>query len=118
MRETMEGKVTHSYWLMVGAIDMPRSYGREAAIRKCQRAAYRWGYDWEELVARNRSRDMVECRQIMAKYLRDQGWMLNAIGKFLGGRDHATCLYSVKQAEHLLDYDKPFRAKYYEFMNA
>jgi len=44
--------------------------------------------------------------------------MLNAVGKFLGGRDHSTALYSVKQAEHLLDYDKPFRAKYYEFMNA
>ena len=118
MRKTMEGKVTHCYWLMVGAIDMPRTYGREAAIRKCHRAAYRWGYDWEEVVARNRARDMVECRQIIAKYLRDQGWMLNAVGKFLGDRDHSTALYSVKQAEHLLDYDKPFRAKYYEFMNA
>jgi len=45
MRKTMEGKVTQSYWLMVGAIDMPRTYGREAAIRKCHRAAYRWGYE-------------------------------------------------------------------------
>jgi chromosomal replication initiation ATPase DnaA len=54
----------------------------------------------------------------MMKHLRDSKWTYSEIGQFLGGRDHATALYGSRQAEHLIDYDKAFRARYYEFQNA
>lgn len=105
-------------WLMVGAIDRPRTFGRSANLRKCQRACDRWGYQWASLVGRDRHRDKVEARQIMMKYLRDQGWSYTDIGRYMGGRDHATAIYGVQQATHLLDYDRQFRARWYEFLNA
>ena len=115
----MEGeRVTQSVWLMVGAIDRPRNHTRDANMRKLQRACLRWGYQWTALVSKDRHRDKVEARQIMMKYLREQGWAYSEIGAILGGRDHATAIYGVKQATHLLDYDRHFRAKYYEFLNA
>jgi chromosomal replication initiation ATPase DnaA len=119
MRKTVEREgVSKNLWLMVGAIDRPRTFGREAAIRKCHRAAERWGYQWSKVVSKDRHRDIVEARQIMMKHLRDSKWTYSEIGTFLGGRDHATALYGSRQAEHLIDYDRAFRARYYEFQNA
>ena len=71
---------------MVGAIDRPRNHTRDANMRKLQRACLRWGYQWTALVSKDRHRDKVEARQIMMKYLREQGWAYSEIGAILGGR--------------------------------
>lgn len=119
MRKAMERKrMSGCLWLDVGAINRPRTYHRSKAMNKCHRATERWGYQWHQIVSKDRHRDIVEARQIMAKHLRDSLWTYKDIGEFLGGRDHATAIYSYKQAEHLIQYDSHFRARYYEFLNA
>ena len=77
-----------------------------------------WGYQWASLISGDRQRDKVEARQIIMKFLRDSRWTYKDIGLFLGGRDHATALYGVKQATHLIEYDRAFRSRWFEFLNA
>ena len=118
MRSTMAERQDIGLWLRVGALDKPRSFERNAAIRKCHRGAEVWGYQWASLISGDRSRDKVEARQIIMKYLRESQWTYKDIGIFLGNRDHATALYGAKQAEHLIKYDRGFRARWHEFQNA
>jgi len=39
------------------------------------------------------------------------------IGRYFGGKDHATVLHSVKAIQNRLDLDKAFREEWYEFLN-
>jgi len=39
------------------------------------------------------------------------------IGRYFGGKDHATVLNSVKKIQNRLDTDKTFREEWYEFLN-
>lgn len=118
MRSTVEEGQDIGIWLRVGALDQPRAYHRNKAIRKCKSGAEAWGYQWASLISKDRSRDKVEARQIIMKYLRDSKWTYKDIGQFLGNRDHATAVYGTRQAEHLIKYDRNFRARWIEFQNA
>ena len=45
------------------------------------------------------------------------GYSLDAIGKTLGGFDHATVLYGIKQYKDLYEFDKRFREMVNPFLN-
>ena len=61
---------------------------------------------YDAVCGNGRSRSLVLARQIMMVVLKNvTGLSLNEIGNFVGGRDHATVLYAIKQIEKLLSTD-------------
>jgi len=117
MCRTMEQKeiLTH-VWLQVGALH-DTSKDKTVAVNRCKRGAKRLGVEWEEVIGRDRHREKVEARQIICKYLRDCGWTYISIGRLLD-RDHATAMYSERNMNHLLEYDKDIHEKWQIFLNA
>lgn len=69
-----------------------------------------YGITPSDLNYKTRKREIVECRQIGMYY----GKMftkrsLSQIGLVMGGKDHATVLYSIRVVNNLIDTDKDFR---------
>ena len=61
---------------------------------------------YDAVCGNGRSRSLVLARQIMMVVLKSvTGLSLSEIGNFVGGRDHATVLYAIKQIEKLLATD-------------
>lgn len=61
----------------------------------------------EELTARCRKRDIVECRQVTAWYLKDHyGWSSGKIGLLLG-IDRTTVIYSVDKVLGMIEIGDP-----------
>ena len=61
---------------------------------------------YDAVCGNGRSRSLVLARQIMMVVLKNvTGLSLSEIGNFVGGRDHATVLYAIKQIEKLLATD-------------
>ena len=61
---------------------------------------------YDAVCGNGRSRSLVLARQIMMVVLKNvTGLSLSEIGNFVGGRDHATVLYAIKQIEKLLSTD-------------
>jgi chromosomal replication initiator protein len=55
---------------------------------------------YDAVCGAGRSRSLVLARQIMMVVLKNvTGLSLNEIGNFVGGRDHATVLYAIRQIE-------------------
>ncbi|MBE6461822.1 MAG: AAA family ATPase [Alphaproteobacteria bacterium] len=60
------------------------------------------GVSFDAVCGTGRSRNLVLARQIMMVVLKNAtGLSLSEIGNFVGGRDHATVLYAIKQIEKL-----------------
>ena len=60
------------------------------------------GVSYDAVCGTGRSRNLVLARQIMMVVLKNStGLSLSEIGNFVGGRDHATVLYAIKQIEKL-----------------
>ena len=60
------------------------------------------GVSYDAVCGTGRSRNLVLARQIMMVVLKNAtGLSLSEIGNFVGGRDHATVLYAIKQIEKL-----------------
>ena len=58
------------------------------------------GASYDAVCGAGRSRGLVLARQIMMKVLKEATQLsLSEIGNFVGGRDHATVLYAIKQIE-------------------
>ena len=72
---------------------------------------YRLSYS--ELIQRTRKREIVEARQVAAHLLKSNtNLSLQAIGKLLGDRNHATIVHSIKEVNNLLETNKEFRIKF------
>jgi chromosomal replication initiator protein len=63
--------------------------------------------------AKTRKRDVVEARQV-AMYLakRNTKESLSAIGRNIGGKDHATVVHACKTVDNLLETNRDFREKW------
>ena len=70
----------------------------------------------EEAVGPSRRRDYVEARQLISKYLKDQGWTYREIGELLGNAPTSTSVYAVKAATNLLDVDAQIRLKWLKLL--
>ena len=58
------------------------------------------GVSYDAVCGTGRSRSLVLARQIMMVVLKEATQLsLTEIGNFVGGRDHATVLYAIKQIE-------------------
>lgn len=58
------------------------------------------GVSYDAICGAGRSRGLVLARQVMMKVLKESTQLsLSEIGNFVGGRDHATVLYAIKQIE-------------------
>ena len=111
------GGLYQNVWLAVGALADISFDNLEVAeqIAQCRRAALDFNLDWDDVVAPARHRHLVDFRRLCCQHLRNGGWSYSQIGKFLGGRDHATAIHAYKTAEHLLIYDRTFRQAYKKF---
>lgn len=89
-----------------------------AHIRKCRRAAARFGASWQDVVGPSRLREFVTIRHMCFKFLRSEGWTLREIGEAFNNRDHATALHGVNTADDLLDTDRDFRRKWLTFLQS
>ena len=69
----------------------------------------------EAMQAKNRKRNVIECRQVIHWMLKNNvtfnTMSLEAIGNIVGGKDHATVLHSVKQINNLIQTERPFRER-------
>ncbi len=64
------------------------------------------GVSYDAVCGSGRSRNLVLARQVMMVVLKGATQLsLSEIGNFVGGRDHATVLYAIKQIEKLLATD-------------
>ena len=118
MRERMEQEI--SPYLVVGYLaDTPKGLGdRRQDAEKMIRFAKNVHVPWKKVVSKVRRRDYVEARQLISKYLKEQGWTYREIGEFLGKRDHSTSVYAVKAAQNLLDTDRAIRIKWLKLLQS
>lgn len=66
----------------------------------------------EQAELKIQKRDMVEARQISHFFSKQlTKCSLSTIGREIGGKDHATCLFSIKQVKNHIETDKEFRKK-------
>jgi hypothetical protein len=52
---------------------------------------------WEQVIAKDNSRERVHARAEIYALLRERGWSYPKIGAFVGGRDHTTIINSVQR---------------------
>ena len=65
---------------------------------------------YEELIGRHRKQEKAYARHVFCYILKNNTkYSLKEIGEYLGGRDHATVLSSIKVAKNLAETDKVFR---------
>ena len=119
MRQAVE-KQPMNPWLVVGYLaEVPRGVGdRHQDVQKMIRFAKLVNVPWKKVIGPVRRRDYVEARQLISKYLKDQGWTYREIGELLGRRDHSTSVYAVKSAKNLLDVEAGFRYKWLKLLQA
>jgi len=64
----------------------------------------------EQLINNIRKRETVQARQIAMYFSKSlTKCSLATIGSQIGGKDHATCLWGIKQVNNLIQTDKTFR---------
>ena len=68
------------------------------------------GIPAQQVIARSRRRDVVDCRNIIAKELRNFGFQLGAIGLILN-RHHSSIVYMINSYDDLREVDEEFRNK-------
>lgn len=119
MRQAVEREVMNP-WLVVGYLaEVPSGAGdRTQDVRKMMRFCKLVNTPWKKVVGPVRRRDYVEARQLISKYLKDQGWTYREIGELLGKRDHSTSVYAVKSANNLLDVEAGIRYKWLKLLQA
>ena len=67
---------------------------------------------YDELVGRHRKQVKSIARHAFCYILKTNSkYSLAEIGEYLGGRDHATALHSIKAAKNLIDTDKHYKEK-------
>ena len=76
------------------------------------------GVSYDAVCGAGRSRNLVLARQMMMVVLKGAtGLSLSEIGNFVGGRDHATVLYAIKQIEKLQQSDLVLAAQIQQMIN-
>lgn len=73
-----------------------------------------------DLSEKTRKRELVHIRFLyynLAYHHASDGLSLTAVGKTIGGFDHATVLYGLRQYKNLYEFDKPFRRRFNPFLN-
>jgi len=107
-------------YLVVGYLaDTPKGLGdRRTDAEKMIRFAKMVHVPWKKVIGPIRRRDYVEARQLISKYLKQQGWTYREIGEFLGNRDHSTAVYAVKAAQNLIDTDREVRMKWLKLLQS
>ena len=66
----------------------------ETVIRQ---TAYDFGYSYEDVIGRSKISDLPHVRRVAIGRLRRRGMSLTQIGAAMGGRDHASIVYSLKK---------------------
>ena len=73
-----------------------------------------------DLSEKTRKRNVVHIRFLyynLAYNHASDGMSLTAVGQTIGGFDHATVLYGLRQYKNLYEFDKPFRRTVNPFLN-
>lgn len=73
-----------------------------------------------DLSEKVRNRELVHIRFLyynLAYHHAEDGMSLTAVGNTIGGFDHATVLYGLRQYKNLYEFDKPFRRTVNPFLN-
>ena len=73
-----------------------------------------------DLSEKSRKRELVHIRFLyyhLAYHYAADGTSLTAVGNTIGGFDHATVLYGLRQYKNLYEFDKPFRRRVNPFLN-
>jgi len=73
-----------------------------------------FGLTMEQLLSRDRSREVALPRQIAMYLLREENISLPQIGNVLGGRDHTTVMYACEKVADLLERDDRLRRQVIE----
>jgi chromosomal replication initiator protein len=72
--------------------------------------------DLTKIFRKTRKREIVEKRQsfmaLMYRETRNNGTSLADVGKFCGGKDHATVLHAIRTVQNLIDTKKDFREEW------
>lgn len=61
---------------------------------------------------RSRKREIVDCRRIMMRLLKDSNITLTQIGSIMGGRDHTTVIHSLAKHDDLMKTEPAYRAMF------
>jgi len=69
------------------------------------------------LESRLRKREIVELRSVFCHMARSMRYNLEAIGDFLGNRDHTTISHNINTFNNLIETNEPFRTKYFTILN-
>ena len=76
------------------------------------------GVSYEAICGNGRSRNLTMARQMMMAVLKGATSLsLSEIGNYVGGRDHATVLYSIKQIEKQKQTDLVLSAQIAQMIN-
>lgn len=74
------------------------------------------GMTWEKISIKSRKRELVECRQLFCKIIRDikkNELSLSQIGaEIRDDFDHSTVIHSISQMENMIETDEGFRKRY------
>jgi chromosomal replication initiator protein len=83
------------------------------SLDELNRVAGYIGIPADMILEKNRKRDIVEARQV-AMYLakRNTRESLSAIGRHIGGKDHATVIHACKTVDNLLETNRDYRNKW------
>ena len=100
--------LTSSLWLNVGRIH-ETTPDKRLAIEKAKRVVQALGYEWTDLLKRDRRGRIAETRHLVSLHLRRSGFTYKEISETLHRINHTTSVYSVKQAQNLLDIDREYR---------
>lgn len=71
-----------------------------------------YGVSFEQLTEHTRRREIRQPRQMCIYLLRKHTQMtLKAIGEYLGGYDHTTCIFAITAVQNDIDTNEEFRAE-------
>ena len=69
------------------------------------------------LVTKSRKRELVELRMMFCYLARSMKYKLEAIGNYLGGKDHTTVMHNVASFINLMETNENFRSKFLHILN-
>ncbi len=70
-----------------------------------------------DVMSKSKKEELVDCRCIISRILKDRGQTLKSIGLTMGGRDHSTIHNQLNNHEDWMFSEKAYRNKYEKVLN-
>ena len=73
-----------------------------------------YGIPYMDVFSAKRNADIVACRMVAVAMVKKKlpQWSLPQTGRFFGGRDHTTALYSIRKISDRLQWDEEFQSRF------